>query len=314
LTEEAVQKPDWHQFDLVDAMEEGVCYVSDEGTIYFTNEPMENLVGAPPAGLLNKDFLTLFSQQEQGDIQSAIEEARREGKSRIPTNLVLPGKDKTVPVLLRLIRYDQQGSRKTAFYALLLDLTELIEALDTERELRKINRELEDLAVTDPLTGLYNRRYFDQRYCEELKRARRHKTPIAIMMVDLDRFKDINDTYGHQVGDEVLVSAAHCLKETVRGSDFLARFGGEEFVVVILQATAEGVIPAAIRIRMMIQNASTNTDRGVIQTTASIGICCFDPAEEDLEDGELLRRADEALYEAKNKGRNQVVLYGHPNE
>ena len=314
MTEEAVQKPDWHQFDLVDAMEEGVCYVSDEGTIYFTNEPMENLVGAPPAGLLNKDFLTLFSQQEQGDIQSAIEEARREGKSRIPTNLVLPGKDKTVPVLLRLIRYDQQGSRKTAFYALLLDLTELIEALDTERELRKINRELEDLAVTDPLTGLYNRRYFDQRYCEELKRARRHKTPIAIMMVDLDRFKDINDTYGHQVGDEVLVSAAHCLKETVRGSDFLARFGGEEFVVVILQATAEGVIPAAIRIRMMIQNASTNTDRGVIQTTASIGICCFDPAEEDLEDGELLRRADEALYEAKNKGRNQVVLYGHPNE
>ena len=162
------------------------------------------------------------------------------------------------------------------------------------------SRELELLSVTDRLTGLGNRNKLDERLAEELARSRRHGTAFALIMLDIDHFKAVNDTHGHQAGDEVLAGTAALLRQHSRTSDVVGRWGGEEFLLLCPETDEGGAMFLAEQLRACIEAARFPE---VGRITASFGVAAFRPAD----DGEaLLRRADEALYRAKEKGRNRV--------
>jgi two-component system cell cycle response regulator len=163
------------------------------------------------------------------------------------------------------------------------------------------------LAVTDSLTGLHNRRYMVSHLDTLMKRGRESGRPVAVLIMDIDHFKNVNDTYGHAVGDEVLQEFAERIKRNVRGIDLAVRYGGEEFVVVLPETDLEVAKMVAERLRKNVADEAfeVSADAGKIKVTVSIGGTVYDGTE--ISAGGLLRQADGALYSAKNQGRNQVV-------
>lgn len=162
------------------------------------------------------------------------------------------------------------------------------------------------MSTIDGLTRLTNRSSFIARGQSELSRARRVPAHVACVMVDLDHFKRINDTWGHHAGDKVLVVASSILMEMARQYDEVGRYGGEEFAILLPNATIDGAAAVAERIREKIATTSVEVDGQKISMTASFGVACYPaPGINDLND--LLKAADKALYEAKESGRNRVV-------
>ncbi|MDO8926472.1 MAG: DUF484 family protein [Sideroxyarcus sp.] len=167
------------------------------------------------------------------------------------------------------------------------------------------------IGLTDPLTGIFNRRYLETRCQEEIANVRRYRTPLCAMFLDIDKFKRINDTYGHIMGDEVLRTVASLIKSELRSNDVLARYGGEEFVVLLPQTGQHHACEIAERIRSTIAAQPFRIDgRNELQVTISIGVsqAAAEPEGSDLDIAhKLLVTADEALYMAKETGRNKVV-------
>jgi two-component system cell cycle response regulator len=167
---------------------------------------------------------------------------------------------------------------------------------------------LEEIATRDSLTGLLNKKEILRILAAELTRARRHSTSVSVMMLDLDYFKSINDTYGHQAGDAVLVTAGELFEKHVRGIDYVGRYGGEEILIVLPATTEIESVEIAERIRRSLAStAIAVNDFEQINLTVSIGIAIFPADGED--ESTLLSHADQALYQAKGAGRNQVVQY-----
>ena len=168
---------------------------------------------------------------------------------------------------------------------------------------------LQHESITDALTGLKNRRYFDQRMSEEVALSLRHKLPLSLMLLDVDHFKKINDTYGHQIGDEVLSSLAKLISGMVRDSDIVARYGGEEIAIITPRTSKEEAALLAERLRDLIEKttvAMVGTTQEVVQVTVSLGICSLSAVITDKD--ALLEESDQALYLAKKYGRNRVVV------
>jgi len=172
------------------------------------------------------------------------------------------------------------------------------------RDLAEANRKITELMRTDPLTGLANRRFFQERFAEVLALAKRKNSALAVILADLDHFKAINDNYGHDAGDRVLQEFASLLKKNCRTEDLAVRFGGEEFLLLLPQSTAAQALQLAERLRGLLEVA--NILGNDITITASMGIA--ELAFEDNMDS-LLKRADEALYQAKKTGRNRAVVH-----
>ncbi len=162
---------------------------------------------------------------------------------------------------------------------------------------------LEHEALTDGLTGMHNRRYFDDAMNEYLDQFRKIDKPIGLMILDLDHFKKVNDTYGHDVGDEVLRQIARCLQEFTRYHDVVARLGGEEFAVVAPNMSRESLFKLADRIRYAISSLNIKSGNVQLRVTMSIGLAIWDHKETAEE---LYKRADMQLYQAKRTGRNRV--------
>lgn len=164
---------------------------------------------------------------------------------------------------------------------------------------------LEELSSRDGLTGLYNRREFEDRLREEVQRARRYGKPLSVMLLDIDHFKNINDRYGHQAGDEALIAVADLIRLSARPMDAVCRYGGEELAVILPETDENGAGIVAERIRAAIADSLTTTSEGnEIQMTVSIGFATF-PQDGDTGPG-LVKAADQALYAAKQGGRNLV--------
>lgn len=173
-------------------------------------------------------------------------------------------------------------------------------------KLRSSVRQTIELAVTDGLTGLHNRRYLDNHLKTLFNRAAARSRPLSICITDIDRFKSVNDTYGHDAGDEILREFSRRIRSTVRGADLACRFGGEEFVVVMPDTDAQSAASIAERLRGIIEAAPFSLPSGgSLHITASLGLASFTAGIDTPE--QLLKNADKALYEAKNSGRNRVV-------
>lgn len=186
----------------------------------------------------------------------------------------------------------------------------LILSMQFALEIKKVllYETVERLSVTDSLTGVYVRRYFFERFNEELQRSKSYKLTFAFIMIDIDNFKNCNDTYGHLVGDVVLKEAARIMKENVREIDLIARYGGEEFAIVLPETGLEGAKLAAERIRKRVEDHIFRAYDEKLKLTISAGIAIY-PNDADHA-SEIVERADEALYKAKRSGKNVVCVYG----
>lgn len=191
------------------------------------------------------------------------------------------------------------------FFGAVFVLLVCLLAYRTTQELKRIYV-LEVETITDPLLGIFNRRYLDRRIEEEILRAKRHELELSLLMVDIDNFKLVNDNWGHQVGDLVLKHLTQMLATTLRHTDIIARFGGEEFVVLLPHTTESDASRLAEKLRMVVEQTPLHRIPE-LSMTVSIGCSCF--LHNDDNAYSLLERADKAMYFAKREGRNRVVSY-----
>jgi diguanylate cyclase (GGDEF)-like protein len=171
--------------------------------------------------------------------------------------------------------------------------------------LQQATRKLELVASTDPLTGAFNRRHLDLVGINELSRSKRYKSTFTILMLDIDHFKEVNDNYGHDIGDEALIETVAVIKKNIRGEDLLFRLGGEEFAVMLPETPKLAAFDTAERIRIAISRIVIQTPIAPLCFTISIGIA--ENSQEDDNIDVILKRADESLYQAKSSGRNRVI-------
>ena len=173
-------------------------------------------------------------------------------------------------------------------------------------KLEELNDKLKELSNCDPLTNVYNRRYFSEISNKMLSLTSRNSHDLGMIILDIDKFKNINDTYGHGVGDKVIISLAQNLQDLVRDCDIVSRFGGEEFVVLMYNITLENAQNVAEKIRQHVEKIEVIDNDLTLKFTVSLGVALYD---ENLDGRNLehtLKRADDALYVAKQSGRNQV--------
>ncbi|HEY8041923.1 MAG TPA: GGDEF domain-containing protein [Polyangiaceae bacterium] len=176
-----------------------------------------------------------------------------------------------------------------------------------DAQAERIAHQLYESSVQDPLTRAHNRRYLVERLAGEIAYARRHKTRLSLIIFDLDNFKRVNDTYGHLAGDDVLRDVAALVQRMIRAEDVFARFGGEEFVVLVRGIEHVNVGRFAERLRVAVERLEIASDAAVLRVTISVGFASLDELVEEGHDAEgLLRQADERLYRAKTDGRNRV--------
>ena len=186
-----------------------------------------------------------------------------------------------------------------------------IRILELERSLRKSNTEIRILSITDPLTGCYNRGYLSERLPQEIKRAKRYGHPLSLVLCDIDHFKKVNDIYGHQAGDQVLIQFVQCITESIRDTvDWVVRYGGEEFIAVVPETDFSGAYIMAERLRTTISQTAIKIQEKGIHITASFGVTGFDPdtPDEKISPDSMINQADKYLYQAKQEGKNRVKV------
>jgi diguanylate cyclase (GGDEF)-like protein/PAS domain S-box-containing protein len=283
---------------VIDAAQAVVLVIGEGQRIVRANAYAARMSGIPAPALVGADPVAIFFAPEARD--AALEFLR---SARAQAH----GESGTMPL------DTTTGERREFgwYHSILADpgsevpLLLLVGRDMTERE--RLFREVERLSTTDPLTGLSNRRHFDATGQLEILRARRHHRPLSAVMLDVDRFKLVNDAHGHAAGDRVLVAVAALCVAMSRRTDLKARMGGEEFCLLLPETSAASAQQVAERIRTELQGLPFEEAGRSFRVTASMGVAGH--AEEESLDG-LLGRADRALYRAKDSGRNRVVVAG----
>jgi len=186
-------------------------------------------------------------------------------------------------------------------------LQHLTAVMSASLENARLQENIKQLGLLDPLTGINNRRFFDQRVQEEVTLAQRNDTPLSCLFIDLDHFKNINDTHGHQAGDEILKQVAAIFNDTMRTSDVLARYGGEEFVILLANTTSQAAYEIAERLRAIVaDNPFPVSPSESLTVTLSIGLSTLGDNNHITTTQHLVSFADQAVYAAKESGRNRV--------
>ena len=275
---------------VMDYMEDGICVLDGENKIVDSNQAFRRIAGFETNPLIGETIGDVIPFWKGLEIP-----AEPDSFSRV---VDLPGPLGQLYFEMRI----QVIYRWKYPLGLLITMHDI-----TER--KNLMNAIEQMAITDPLTGLYNRRYFTLRALEEVERSARLNHVMSIIMLDLDRFKTVNDTYGHAIGDRVLVAASEYIQTELRKIDILARYGGEEFVILLPETGNPAACQVAERICLAANDNPAITDVGEIPFSFSIGVASnrTDGTVCSLE--ELIQRADRAMYDAKACGRNQVQSY-----
>jgi len=214
--------------------------------------------------------------------------------------------------LRRKARNEQLEAQNDQLEAMSAELQAQNEQLQAMADqLRVLNQELELLSATDGLTKAYNHRHFQERLRSEFARATRYREPLSCVLIDIDRFKRVNDTHGHLAGDKVLVRLVEILKEGLRKEDFVARYGGEEFALLLPNTPAAQAQPVAERLRQRVEAETLETAEGeTLRFTISSGVADYEISKPIRDPDALIDAADKALLRAKKSGRNRVEVAG----
>jgi len=294
---------------------DALLVVDPTGCITLVNAHAETLFGYDRSELVGKPVEVLvpprFARHHAGHCAGFNAQAHSRPMGAAVELFALRKDGSEFPVDIMLSPMFMKGHPLTL--CVVRDITERKSAADKLRqqaeELQKLHSTLKELASHDSLTGLLNRRAFHELATQMLKSAHRRKEPAALIMLDLDHFKQVNDRYGHLEGDHVLKMVAEALKATARENDIVSRHGGEEFVMAILGVDEAESLVAAERVRTAIA-AITDTK---CRITASLGVAAFKPELQKCDVSQILEemlcQADKALYAAKNNGRNQVCHF-----
>lgn len=298
-TEEAIKASERKLRALADSAYDAIIMVDTNGYISFWNDAAENLFGYLESEALGRrvhDLIALPEDRakgEKGMFQFAIT-GKGPVVDAVQETTALRKDGTTIPV-----ERSVSGFRLGDSWYAVATIRDITERKATEAKLR-------ELATTDSLTGLNNRRRFMELSEREFARSVRYERPLAMFMLDIDHFKDVNDTYGHDVGDDVLRSLAETAVMALRGADILGRLGGEEFGVLLPETDESSAMEVAERLRRSIENTSISTREHTLKITVSIGVSTLKKDTSSVQD--LLKHADVALYDAKQSGRNRVIM------
>jgi two-component system, cell cycle response regulator len=246
----------------------------------------------------------LFKESSSWQIHTVTKAMRKMASGERGVRLYSPHIDDEISQMIKAYELSRQNLLKGDIFAQLYSNKKDIEL---EGELRK-NQHLEEIAFVDSLTGCINRRKFEELAHIELERQKRYKQNLSFLMLDIDYFKKVNDTYGHAVGDEVLKQFSKICRDRARAMDTVARIGGEEFVIMLPETSKDAAYQFADMLREKIANSAVEVDGISIKYSVSIGVC-FARIEDDNDLSLVLENADKALYQAKKEGRNRVVIY-----
>ncbi|MBI5137574.1 MAG: diguanylate cyclase [Nitrospirae bacterium] len=306
LAEARLRESELRFRSVTQAASDAIISTDGAGAITSWNRGAERIFGYGEAEALGQDTAMLVPEPLRSRHVDAMARLGRGGAPSMLGKVVeLEGLRKdgaTFPLDISLARWEANG--RTCYSGIIRDITER----------KRMERELERLAITDGLTQLHNRAHLDARLREECARANRHGIALALMILDIDHFKSVNDTHGHQAGDACLSALARAILAIVRTSDIAARYGGEEFAIVMPHTDADGALTLAERLRAAAEGLEVPVDGGAtIRRTLSIGVAQLDPFGR-MTPEDLIRAADQALYAAKEAGRNRVMLAGHAPE
>jgi len=314
ITDEWLQQI--HQRRLARVIEqtaEIILMTDTHGNIEWANPTFTRISGYSPEEYIGQKPSALLQGPDTDPETVAFMGQKLVEAEAFSTEVMNYAKDGT-PYWLRLSchpDYDEDGTH-VGFSAIQTDITEeknTLLQLEREVERRKAaEAEYRYLANHDSLSGLHNRRYFLEKAGEEMRRGLRYGNPLSLLLVDFDNFKAINDDYGHEAGDKVIVAFGQLCKELMREHDLVARLGGEEFVVLLPETPMDEAMTVADRLRETFQKLPIEAGPGTLNVTASIGVAEATPEKDSLQS--LINRADGALYEAKQAGRNRIVAAG----
>ncbi len=289
---------------------EGIVELKTDNTIEFVNRSFQVLLGYSEMEMLNKSLSDFILPDERTRLVSIklIRKARE---------VTFVKKDGTLLYTLMSSIPLVFGTQPPHALCFISDITETkmagLKLRDANLTLRALNDSLLDVSLRDVRTGVYNFRYLSERLLEEIKRAKRYFRPLSVIMIDIDFFKTVNDTYGHSYGDVILKDFTQLLKKSVRETDVVVRSGGEEFVVFLSETDAYGASTVAHKIVKAVKSELLGEEKRKVQLTISIGIAAF-PDVGVTDAASLLDAADRAMYQSKAKGRNNVTVYSSSGE
>ena len=257
--------------------------------------------------LLQEKLPAMFHIKTE-QVRELVDDIANESIEILKTFEIDPGDIKPFSQMLQEAN-EQLGQLNLSYEQLVLELKEAKEKAERlAGELREANSRLHELVFRDGLTGLYNHRYFQESLENELSRSQRYRSFLSLLMFDIDFFKKVNDTYGHPVGDLVLINIAATAAGAVRVSDVVSRYGGEEFAVILPETDLSGLKVFAERLRRSIEKLTTTSEGRQINVTVSVGGTTFVPGMPEITKKLLIDTADKALYTSKKNGRNRVTM------
>lgn len=303
------------QQELLASLEVGIVVLDANFTIELWNPFMENHSGKLGSEVLGKSLFALFPEINEKWLKAKTEPVfmlsspiftvweQRQYLFKFDSARPITSSSDVMYQNITAFPLPNEKGEVERMCILVYDVTDqAIAKIQTEN----LNQKLEIMSRIDGLTGLFNRRYWQERFDREYKLAKRNGAPVSALMLDIDYFKKVNDTYGHQAGDKVIQSLAHVVKASVRETDLAGRYGGEEFAIILADTNASNAKRVAERMRLFAQQQKVKHDGETITFTISVGVAQF--SNEYASALAWLEVADQALYEAKSQGRNCVIV------
>ena len=301
---------------IVQSIDVGVVVLDCDHRVQVWNTFMENRSGVQPKDAYNQSFFSLFPEVDREWFSHKVNNVATLGT---PAFTIWEQR----PYLVRFKNYQPITGQVDFMYQnttlmplrsvdsqirqVCLVIYDVTDVATNRHQLQAANMKLQQLSSTDCLTGLYNRRYWEQSLAFAYARNQRYGNATSLMMFDIDHFKRVNDTYGHPAGDEVIRQVARLVREQIRDSDVAGRYGGEEFGVVLSDTDKAGAQIIAERLRKAVENLDVQHDGQSIRFTISLGVA--DLVEPSGSHTDLIAWADHALYQSKHRGRNRVTVH-----
>jgi diguanylate cyclase (GGDEF)-like protein/PAS domain S-box-containing protein len=303
---------------IVQSIDVGVVVLDREYRVQVWNTFMENRSGVQPKDAQNRNFFSLFPEIDRQWFSRKVESVATLGTPaftvweqrpylmRFKSYQPITGQEEFMYQNTTLLPLRSPDNRINHICLVIYDVTDVA---TNRHQIQAANAQLQLLSSTDRLTGLYNRGHWESSLKAAYARHQRYGNALSLVMLDIDHFKHVNDTYGHQAGDKVIEQVAQLLREHARESDVAGRYGGEEFGVVLSDTDQAGARIFAERLRQAIEQLLVQYNGQDIRFTISLGVADLSAPANDH--AELIARADQALYTSKKTGRNRVTVHGH---